>query len=76
MPLWILACYVGLGLIEYYRKNYTTALEQLWNAIEKASGTRSQIIGNVHCILANVYREMDDVDMALTFYTEARRPRQ
>ncbi|CAF3909668.1 unnamed protein product [Rotaria sp. Silwood1] len=73
--LWIVSCYVGLGLIEYYKKNYFIALEKFDDAMkiieeEKLEKT-CEMIGNIYCILANVYREMTDYDMALYFYKEA-----
>ena len=72
-PLWILSCHVGLGLIECFKENYTIALEELWKAIEIIRvEEHCPILGNIYCILANVYREMTDDDMALTFYIEAK----
>jgi hypothetical protein len=76
-PLWILSCHVGLSLIQYYKRNYQTALDELWNVIniigEQNLWKTCQIIGNIYCILANVYRDMDDCDMALNFYMEAQK---
>lgn len=75
--MWCIACHVGLGLIEYYKKNYAEALEEIWIAIEicidEDLQDKCEIIRNIYCILANIYREMNNYDMALQFYKDARK---
>jgi tetratricopeptide (TPR) repeat protein len=74
-PLWIISCHVGIGLIEYYKKNYLIALEKFKDAMkiidEENLGKTCEIIANIYCVVANVYREMADYDKALDFYKKA-----
>jgi tetratricopeptide (TPR) repeat protein len=69
--LWCISCRVGLGLVEYYKKNYEGALKELQTAIdiinEENLRETCQIIENIYCILANIYREMNNYDMTLAF---------
>jgi tetratricopeptide (TPR) repeat protein len=73
--LWIISCQVGLGLIEYYRKNYSSALEKLQYVIETIDEDNlqktCQIMGNIYCILGNIHREMKNDNQALEFYQKA-----
>jgi tetratricopeptide (TPR) repeat protein len=76
---WIIACYVGFGLIEYFRKNYQLALEKFQQALEiireenldktcRIIGNIHCLIGNVHCLIGNVHREMKCFDQAFKSY--------
>jgi tetratricopeptide (TPR) repeat protein len=73
--VWIVSCQVGFGLIEYYKNNYQLALEKFEDVVkfidEEALSKTCDIIGNIYCILANVYREMNNYQMALHFYKKA-----
>ena len=79
-PLWIISCQVGLGLIEYYQKHYIEATEIFEDAlktIEKENLRQTcQIIGNIFCILANLYRDMNNFYLALDYYHKAKKTKQ
>lgn len=69
---WIIACHVGFGLIEYFRKNYQLALEKFQQALkiifEENCDKTCRMIGNIHCLIGNVHREMKCFDQALKSY--------
>jgi tetratricopeptide (TPR) repeat protein len=69
---WIIACHVGFGLIEYFRKNYPLALEKFQQALkiifEENCDKTCRMIGNIHCLIGNVHREMKCFDQALKSY--------
>ncbi|CAF0999746.1 unnamed protein product [Rotaria sordida] len=72
---WIIACHVGFGLIEYFKEKYQSALNKFKEGLEIIDKENvydtCRIIGNIHCLIGNVYREMKYYDEALNSYNMA-----
>lgn len=68
---WIIACHIGFGLIEYFKENYPLALNKFQEALkiidEENVYNTCHIIGNIYCLIGNLYREMKSYEQALEY---------
>ncbi|CAF4886715.1 unnamed protein product [Rotaria sp. Silwood1] len=72
---WIIARHVGFGLIEYFKEKYQSALDKFKEALEIIDKENvyatCKMIGNIYCLIGNVYREMKYYNEALNSYDMA-----
>jgi len=72
---WIISCHVGIGLVEYYKEKYDLALNKFDQALQLINEHNLhqtlKMIGNIYCLIGNVYREKHEYDTALEWYEKA-----